>query len=150
VIGLVTASPVLHDQFVDFLGNVIGCLPTINFRNGGALHQLTLTGSNAAALASLLYDRSTFALPRKRAAASLLLSGEPSLRTRTAKAVARDQRIITAYARGRSAYKIATEEAISAATVYYVLDRAGGPSTSAPVVCGAETTLQQRPSARRG
>jgi hypothetical protein len=127
VIGLVTASSVLHDQYLAFLGNALGCLPTINVRNEGALSQLTLTGSNAAALASLLYDGSTFALPRKRAAASLLVDGQRSLRERTEKVVARNQRIISAYARGCSAYDIATEEAISAATIYYVLDRAGVP-----------------------
>jgi hypothetical protein len=76
VIGLVTASPVLRDQFVDFLDNAIGCRPTINIRIGGGLYQLTLTGANAAALASLLYEGSTFALSRKRAAATLLLNGE--------------------------------------------------------------------------
>jgi hypothetical protein len=125
VIGLVTASPVLRDQFVEFLDNAIGCRPTINIRNGGGLYQLTLTGANAAALASLLYERSTFALSRKRAAATLLLNGERDLRARTAKTVARDRRIIAAYARGCSAYEIATCEAISADTVYYVLGRAG-------------------------
>ena len=123
--GLVTASPVLRDQFVDFLDNAIGCRPTINIRNGGGLYQLTLTGANAAALASLLYEGSTFALSRKRAAATLVLNGERDLRARTAKTVARDRRIIAAYARGRSAYEIATCEAISADTVYFVLDRAG-------------------------
>jgi hypothetical protein len=84
----------------------------------GDLYQLTLTGANAAALASLLYEGSTFALSR-------LLNGERDLRARTAKTVARDRRIIAAYARGCSAYEIATCEAISADTVYYVLDRAG-------------------------
>jgi hypothetical protein len=42
----------------------------------GTLYQLTLTGSNAAALASLLYAGSTFALPRKRAAAMLAIDGD--------------------------------------------------------------------------
>jgi hypothetical protein len=107
VVGLVTASPVLRDQFVDFLDNAIGCRPTINIRNGGGLYQLTLTGANAAALASLLYEGSMFALSRKPAAATLL-NGERVLRARTAKTVARDRRIIAAYARGCSAYEIAT------------------------------------------
>lgn len=124
-IGLVTASAVLRDQFVAFLGNAIGCAPTINVRNEGTLYQLMSTGSNAAALASLLYAGSMFALPRKRAAATLLLEGDRNLRVRALEVVARDRRIIAAYASGCSAYEIATREVISADSVYYVLDRAG-------------------------
>jgi hypothetical protein len=125
VIGLVTASPVLRDQFADFLGSAIGCLPSLNPRNEGALYQLTLTGPNAAALASLLYAGSMFALPRKRAAAMLLLDGDRMLRAAKAKVVARNRRIIAAYGEGCSAYEIASREVISAATVYYVLACAG-------------------------
>jgi hypothetical protein len=125
VIGLVTASAVLRDQFVGFLGRAIGCAPTLNDRNRGALYQLQLTGSNAAALASLLYAESIFALPRKRAAALLVIEGDRNLRARAEKIAARNRRIIAAYARGCSAYEIATREVTSADTVYYVLDRAG-------------------------
>jgi DNA-binding CsgD family transcriptional regulator len=70
VIGLVTASLLLRDQFMRFLGKAIGRRPT-------------------------------------------------------GKVIARNERIIAAYARGRSAYEIATREAVSAHTVYYVLNRAG-------------------------
>jgi hypothetical protein len=124
-IGLVTASAVLRDQFAAFLGNAIGCGPTITVRNEGTLYQLMLTGSNAVALASLLYAASMFALPRKRAAATLLLEGDRNLQVRALRVAARDRRIIAAYASGCSAYEIATVEVISADTVYYVLDRAG-------------------------
>jgi hypothetical protein len=124
-IGLVTASAVLRDQFAAFLGNAIGCVPTITVRNEGTLYQLMLTGSNAVALASLLYAASMFALPRKRAAATLLLEGDRNLQVRALRVAARDRRIIAAYASGCSAYEIATVEVISADTVYYVLDRAG-------------------------
>ena len=46
------------------------------------------------------------------------------MRTRAQKTVARDERIIAAYTDGCSAYEIAIRETISAATVYYVLNRA--------------------------
>jgi len=141
---------VLRDQFVAFLGNAIGCAPTINVRNEGTLYQLMLTGSNAAALASLLYAGSMFALPRKRAAATLLLEGDRNLRVRALEVVARDRRIIAAYASGCSAYEIATREVISADSVYYVLDRRWDYSTSAGVVCGAENALQQGSPVQRG
>jgi hypothetical protein len=54
VIGLVTASPTLRDQFAEFLDTAIGCTPALSVRSEGALYQMTLTGSNAATLASLL------------------------------------------------------------------------------------------------
>jgi len=63
VIGLVTASPLLRNQFLEFVDEAIGCQPTMSVRNDGTLYQVSLT-ANAAALASLLYDGSTFALPR--------------------------------------------------------------------------------------
>jgi hypothetical protein len=125
VIGLVTASLLLRDQFLDFLDETIGRRPTMSMRNGGTLYQLTMTGSNAAAVASLLYDGSAYALPRKRAAADLLVEGDRGVRTRAQTAIARNERIIAAYTDGCSAYEIAMQAAISAATVYYVLDRAG-------------------------
>ena len=55
VIGLVTASPTLRDQFAEFLDTAIRCTPSLSVRSEGALYQMTLTGSNAATLASLLY-----------------------------------------------------------------------------------------------
>jgi hypothetical protein len=125
VIGLVTASPILRDQFLDFVDGALGRRPTMSVREDGSLYQLSLTGSNAAAAAALLYDGSTFALPRKRTAADLLVEGDRGVRTRAQTAVARNERIIAEYSDGRSAYEIAMQEAISAATVYYVLDRAG-------------------------
>jgi hypothetical protein len=48
VIGLVTASPLLRDQFSEFLDETVGSLPTTSVRNNGTLYQLSLTGSNAA------------------------------------------------------------------------------------------------------
>ena len=81
--------------------------------------------SNAAALASLLYAGSTFALPRKRAAALLAAEGERHVRRRAKRVEARNQRIVAAYRDGCSAYEIATLEAVSAHTVYYVLYQAG-------------------------
>lgn len=125
VIGLVPASPVPRDQFRDFLSTAIGCAPTMSARNEGTLHQMTLTGSNAAVLSSLLYTGSTFALPRKRDAALLVVQGECSVRMRAAQAEARNQRIVAAYADGRSGHEIAALEAVSADTVYYVPRRAG-------------------------
>jgi hypothetical protein len=125
VIGLVTASPILRDQFLEYLDHTIGRRPTMSVRNDGTLFQLSLAGSNAAAAASLLYDGSTFALPRKRTAADLLVEGARGVRTRAQTAIARNERIIAAYVDGCSAYEIAMHEDISAATVYYVLDRAG-------------------------
>jgi LAGLIDADG-like domain len=125
VIGLVTASAVLRDQFVGFLGKAIGCAPTLNDRNRGALYQLQLTGSNAAGLASLLYAESIFALPRKRAAALLVIEGDRNLRARAEKIAgskpthhrcihSRLLRVRDRYPRGH----------LSGHTVYYVLDRA--------------------------
>jgi hypothetical protein len=148
VVGLVTASSLLRDQFVEFLGAAIGRQPTISARNDGKLYQLTLTGSNAATLASLLYDGSTFALRRKRAAAIVVVEGDRCLRTRAENVVARNQRIIAAYADGCSAYEIAGREATSASTVYYVGPGGGGPAAEG-MVCGAEAALQQGPSAGR-
>jgi hypothetical protein len=103
-IGLVTASPVLRDQFVEFLDTAVGCTPTLSVRNEGTLYQMTLAGSNAAALASLLYAGSTFALPRKRAAALLSIEGERILRTRAEKVEARNLRVVTSYGNGCSGY----------------------------------------------
>jgi hypothetical protein len=125
VVGLVTASPVLRDQFVRFLSTAIGCTPTLTVRSEGTLYQLTVTGSNAAALASLLYAGSTFALSRKRDAALLAAEGERSLRLRAAQVEARNQRIVAAYAKGCSGHEIAASEDVSADTVYYVLRRMG-------------------------
>jgi DNA-binding CsgD family transcriptional regulator len=124
VIGLVTASPLLRDQFSAFLHETIGCVPTTSERNDGTPYQLSLSGSNAAALALLLYEGSTFALPRKRAAAGLVVERDRGVRRRAQKTVARNERIIAAYTDGCSAYEIAIRETISAATVYYVLNRA--------------------------
>jgi len=115
----------LRDQFRGFLGAAIGCAPTLTVRNGGTLFQMTLTGSNAAALASLLYEGSIFALPRKRDAALLAVEGERSLRVRAAEVESRNRRIVAAYAEGRSGHQIAASEAVSADTVYYVLHRVG-------------------------
>ena len=98
---------------------------TLTVRNGGTLFQMTLTGSNAAALASLLYEGSIFALPRKRDAALLAVEGERSLRVRAAEVESRNRRIVAAYAEGRSGHQIAASEAVSEDTVYYVLHRAG-------------------------
>lgn len=125
VIGLVTAGSELRDQFVHFLDKALGCTPTLSVRNEGSLYQVTLTGSNAVALASLLYVESTFALPRKHAASMLLIEGDRVLRTRAREVGARNQRIIAAYTGGCSAYEIAIRESVSASTVYYVLKRAG-------------------------
>jgi len=124
-IGLVTASPVLRDQFAEFLGTSIGCTPTLSVRSEGALYQMALTGSNAVTLASLLYAGSTFALPRKRAAALLAVESERMIRTRAQQVDARNRRIVAAYADGCSGHEIATLEAVSPSTVYYVLHRAG-------------------------
>jgi len=123
--GLVTASPVLRDQFAAFLDTAIGCTPTLTLRTEGTLYQLTLTGRNAAALASLLYGGSTFALPRKRAAALLTVEGDRMIRTRAQQVDARNRRIVAAYEDGCSGREIATLEAVSAHTVYYILRRAG-------------------------
>jgi DNA-binding CsgD family transcriptional regulator len=125
VMGLVTASPVLRDQFAAFLDTAIGCTPTLTLRTEGTLYQLTLTGRNAAALASLLYGGSTFALPRKRAAALLTVEGDRMIRTRAQQVDARNRRIVAAYEDGCSGREIATLEAVSAHTVYYILRRAG-------------------------
>jgi DNA-binding CsgD family transcriptional regulator len=124
VIGVVTASPALRDQFRRFVQVALGCSPTLAVRNDGTLHQATLTGSNAAALASLLYVGSSFALPRKCAAAMQLIERHDLLGMRRQEVAARDRRIVAAYIRGCSAYEIADLESISADTVYYVLRRA--------------------------
>ena len=125
VIGLVTASPTLLDQFVRFLEETIGCSPTLTERNKGTLYQATLSGSHAAMLASILYTESTFALPRKHAASMALIEGTRALHVLAEEQRERNRRIVAAYAAGQSAYEIAVHESVSADTVYYVLDRAG-------------------------
>jgi hypothetical protein len=125
VLGLVTASPTLRDQFAEFFSTAIGCTPTFSVRSEGTLYQMTLAGSNAAALASLLYAGSTFALPRKRAAALLTVEGDRIARARVQQVEARNLRVVTAYADGYSGHEIAALEGISADAVYYILHRAG-------------------------
>ena len=43
VIGLVTASPLLRDQFSEFLDETVGSLPTTSVCNNGTLYRLSLT-----------------------------------------------------------------------------------------------------------
>jgi hypothetical protein len=127
VLGLVTASPTLRDQFAEFVSTAIGCTPTFSVRSEGTLYQMSLAGSNAAALASLLYAGSTFALPRKRAAALLTVEGDRIVRARVQQVEARNLRVVTAYADGYSGHEIAVLEGISADAVYYILHRAESP-----------------------
>lgn len=125
VMGLVTASRTIRDQFVHFVAEAIACSPTVTARNRETLYQVTLTGSNAATLASLLYGGATLALPRKHAASMRLIEAARLVRRRADEQGSRNQRIVAAYAAGRSAYQIAAGESLSADTVYYVLGRAG-------------------------